>query len=234
MKQDKSLRAKLLDLPVLPAEGLRDCQIRAITNLDKSFKATRPRALIQMATGSGKTFTAVTSIYRLLKFAKAQRVLFLVDTKNLGEQAEQEQEKLQELTGNRSASEIARVLLNAYDPDMILDKARIDNSLSAWDTPTEWQTEAAQEALIREAAVIFTGELVEYVDNVRKIHEQIIDTVNIDRVIFAGWDQQAQDQAQSLIQNFIQFIEAHKDEITALHIFYNQPYQRRGVTYQML
>jgi type I restriction enzyme R subunit len=43
-----------------------------------------------MATGSGKTFTAITAIYRLLKYAKAKRVLFLVDTKNLGEQAEQE------------------------------------------------------------------------------------------------------------------------------------------------
>jgi len=43
-----------------------------------------------MATGSGKTFTAITSIYRLLKYAKAKRILFLVDTKNLGEQAEGE------------------------------------------------------------------------------------------------------------------------------------------------
>jgi type I restriction enzyme R subunit len=43
-----------------------------------------------MATGSGKTFTAITAVYRLLKFAKAERVLFLVDTKGLGEQAEQE------------------------------------------------------------------------------------------------------------------------------------------------
>lgn len=90
LNQGKSLRGRLLDLPDLPTEGLRDCQVRAITNLDQSFKATRPRALIQMATGSGKTFTAVSFIYRLLKFAKAQRVLFLVDTKNLGEQAEQE------------------------------------------------------------------------------------------------------------------------------------------------
>jgi len=146
----------------------------------------------------------------------------------------QEQKKLQELSGDRSAGEIARVLLNAYDLDVILDKARTDNGLSEVDTPTEGQTEAAQKALIREAAVIFTGELVEYVDNVRKVHEQIIDTVNLDRVTFAGWDQQAQDQARSLIQNFSQFIEANKDEITALRIFYNQPYQRRGVTYQMV
>ncbi len=90
LKQDKSLRTRLHDLPALPTDGLRDCQIHAITNLDESFKEARPKALIQMATGSGKTFTAITFIYRLLKYAKAKRILFLVDTKNLGEQAEQE------------------------------------------------------------------------------------------------------------------------------------------------
>lgn len=88
--QEKSLRKRLLDIPALPISGLRDCQITAINNLEQSFKDARPKALIQMATGSGKTFTAITFIYRLLKFAKAKRVLFLVDTKNLGEQAEQE------------------------------------------------------------------------------------------------------------------------------------------------
>ncbi|MDX1937388.1 MAG: type I restriction-modification enzyme R subunit C-terminal domain-containing protein [Flavihumibacter sp.] len=90
LKVDKSLRTRLHDIPALPTEGLRDCQINAITNLEISFKDARPKALIQMATGSGKTFTAITFIYRLLKFAKAKRILFLVDTKNLGEQAEQE------------------------------------------------------------------------------------------------------------------------------------------------
>ena len=89
-KQDKSLRTRLQDIPALPIFGLRDCQITAINNLEQSFKDARPKALIQMATGSGKTFTAITFIYRLLKYAKAKRILFLVDTKNLGEQAEQE------------------------------------------------------------------------------------------------------------------------------------------------
>lgn len=89
-KSEKSLRKRLHDLPALPPQGLRECQINAITKLEKSFKDGRKRALIQMATGSGKTYTAITFIYRLLKFAKAKRVLFLVDTKNLGEQAEQE------------------------------------------------------------------------------------------------------------------------------------------------
>jgi type I restriction enzyme R subunit len=80
-QSEKSLRSGLLDIPELPTLNLRDCQIDAITNLEKSFKDFRPKALVQMATGSGKTFTAITFIYRLLKYAKAKRILFLVDTK---------------------------------------------------------------------------------------------------------------------------------------------------------
>jgi type I restriction enzyme, R subunit len=89
-RQKTSLRERLQQLPDLPVQGLRNCQIRAIINLEKSFRENRPRALVQMATGSGKTFTAITAVYRLLKYADAKRVLFLVDTRNLGEQAEQE------------------------------------------------------------------------------------------------------------------------------------------------
>ncbi len=85
-----SLRGRLQLIPLLNPAGLRDCQIAAIENLEASFKADKPLALIQMATGSGKTYAAITSVYRLLKHADAKRVLFLVDTRNLGEQAEQE------------------------------------------------------------------------------------------------------------------------------------------------
>ena len=88
--QSASLRKRLLRLPKLDPAGLRACQANAAENLEVSLKDDRPRALIQMATGSGKTYTAITSIYRLLKHADAKRVLFLVDTRNLGEQAEQE------------------------------------------------------------------------------------------------------------------------------------------------
>ena len=54
LKQGRSLRDRLQDLPALPTGGMRDCQITAITNLETSFKDNRPRALIQMATGPGK------------------------------------------------------------------------------------------------------------------------------------------------------------------------------------
>lgn len=76
----------LKNMPELIEEGFWPAQIIAVKNLEKSFAENRPRALIQMATGSGKTFTAISFIYRLIKFAKARRVLFLVDRGNLGRQ----------------------------------------------------------------------------------------------------------------------------------------------------
>lgn len=88
--ETKTLRARLADLPVdypLPVQNLRACQVEGITNLEASLAAADPRALIQMATGAGKTYTACSATYRLIKHAGARRVLFLVDRANLGRQA---------------------------------------------------------------------------------------------------------------------------------------------------
>ena len=85
-----TLRGRLRNMPTqfpLITTGLWGAQVEAINNLEKSLAENRPRALIQMATGSGKTFTAVSFVYRLIKHAKAKRVLFLVDRNNLGRQA---------------------------------------------------------------------------------------------------------------------------------------------------
>jgi type I restriction enzyme, R subunit len=90
-----NLRSMLCKMPPLIEEGLWPAQIKAINNLEKSFAENRPRALIQMATGSGKTFTAVNFIYRLIKFADAKRVLFLVDRANLGRQTLKEFQQFQ-------------------------------------------------------------------------------------------------------------------------------------------
>lgn len=125
LKKTKSVRAALQDLDHLPAEGLRECQINAITNLEQSFKQNKPRALIQMATGSGKTFTAITAVYRLLKLKDHQhnsvvrRILFLVDTKNLGEQAEQEFMNYLPNDDNRTFTELYGVhrLKSKHIPD---------------------------------------------------------------------------------------------------------------------
>src|SRR5665647_2982609 len=82
--------ARLQNMPPLIEDGLWPAQIIANRNLEASLKANKPRALVQMATGSGKTFTAISFIYRLIKFAGARRVLFLVDRSNLGRQAKKE------------------------------------------------------------------------------------------------------------------------------------------------
>ena len=118
LSQEKSLRARLHDIPPLDPANLRDCQINAITELEKSFKMAKPRALVQMATGAGKTFTAITSAYRLLKHAKAKRILFLVNTRNLGEQAEQEFLAYTPSDDNRKFTELYSVqrLTSSYVP----------------------------------------------------------------------------------------------------------------------
>ncbi|MFO0916664.1 MAG: type I restriction-modification enzyme R subunit C-terminal domain-containing protein [Pirellulales bacterium] len=83
---DHQLRFNLRNLPELNTDRLWRVQVEAIANLEASLKENRPRSLIQMATGSGKTFTAVNFCYRLIRFGKARRILFLVDRNNLGKQ----------------------------------------------------------------------------------------------------------------------------------------------------
>jgi type I restriction enzyme R subunit len=86
----ETLRRKLTHMPALLPDGLRDCQVDAITALEASLAQDRPRALIQMATGAGKTFTACTFAYRLLAHAGFKRILFLADRANLVRQARDE------------------------------------------------------------------------------------------------------------------------------------------------
>ncbi|MFT4043818.1 MAG: DEAD/DEAH box helicase family protein [Gordonia sp. (in: high G+C Gram-positive bacteria)] len=104
-----TLRARIHTLPELDSDGLRPNQFEAIRGIEKSLKENRPRGLVQMTTGAGKTFTAVTSSYRLLKYARASRVLFLVDRNNLGEQAEGEFENFVPRDDGRRFGEIYNV-----------------------------------------------------------------------------------------------------------------------------
>ena len=88
-----TFRARLKAMPPLDERGLWGKQAEAIRNLEQSLAEDRPRSLIQMATGSGKTFTAANVCYRLIKHADAKRILFLVDRSNLGKQAKLEFDK---------------------------------------------------------------------------------------------------------------------------------------------
>ena len=154
LKQEDSLRARLKKFPTLNSSGLRDCQVNAIINLEESFGSNKPRALVQMATGAGKSYCAVTSVYRLLKFAKAKRILFLVDTRNLGKQIEQEFQAYKPNDDKRLFTElytVQRLRSNFIDPSAqvcistiqrmysILKGKELDESLED-DSPYESKT----------------------------------------------------------------------------------------------
>ena len=121
LSRDDTIRNNMKHFPPFDITGFRKCQITAIQNLDASFADNRPKALVQMATGSGKTFTAITAAYRLLKFGKMRRILFLVDTKSLGEQAEREFLAYKPNDDNRSFAQLygVRRLNSSYIPNDI-------------------------------------------------------------------------------------------------------------------
>jgi type I restriction enzyme R subunit len=147
---------------------------------------------------------------------------------------EKEAGQFKQKSKGKPIGEVVKDLLHAYDPDMIESVARREFNLTAEDIPTQQQLGDAQDKLITKAASTFTGELNTFIENVRKVHEQIIDIINPDTVEFAGWDGQAKDQAAQLVQDFRTYIETYKDEITSLQIFYNQPYRRKELTYSMI
>lgn len=119
LQASDTIRNNMKHFPPLDPVGFRDCQINAINNMDVSFADNRPRALVQMATGAGKTFTAITEAYRLLKYGKMNRILFLVDTKSLGEQAEREFLAYTPSDDTRSFSQLygVRRLKSSYIPN---------------------------------------------------------------------------------------------------------------------
>ncbi len=141
--QGDTLRARLRTFPALPSDGLRECQFKAINNLERSFGEARPRALIQMATGSGKTYTAVNFCYRLKKYAKAKRILFLVDRNNLGKQTLQEFQKYVTPDDGRKFTElytVQRLTSGYFDPvsDVCISTIqRVYSMLSGREVPDE-------------------------------------------------------------------------------------------------
>ncbi len=109
VQQPDTLRGRLRTMPPMINDKLWGPQVQAINNLEQSLAQDKPRALVQMATGSGKTFTAVNFIYRLISQAGAKRVLFLVDRNNLGKQANNEFAQFETPDDGRKFSELYNI-----------------------------------------------------------------------------------------------------------------------------
>jgi type I restriction enzyme R subunit len=119
VQADKPLRTWLRQMPAVPESGLWPKQLIAIRNLEKSLHLGKPKALIQMATGSGKTFTAANIAYRLIKHGRARRACFLVDRTNLGMQTLKEFQQFQPHEERHTFDRIYNIAFpqrNRFDP----------------------------------------------------------------------------------------------------------------------
>ena len=146
--EPRTLRERLKDdLPLLEKGRLRDCQFEAIINLEASLKEARPRALIQMATGSGKTYAAVSAAYRLIRFSGIKRVLFLVDRRNLGRQALREFQSYTPPDDNSKFTELYNVqhlASNTIDPVSQVCITTLQRLYSMLKGETDYETEVEE------------------------------------------------------------------------------------------
>ena len=147
-------------------------------------------------------------------------------------------DKVEELAG-KPLPQLARDLLTAIDPDAINKQALVNAKQAeitrSEETLTENERQIAKEQLIDQACETFDNpETREIIESARREREQLIDHINLDTVSYSGYSSQAADNAEKVIKTFKEFIEQHKDDIQALSFFYQQPYQRRGLTFAML
>jgi len=148
--EPEQLRGMLGRLPELDQGRLWRVQFKAIRNLERSLAHGRPRSLIQMATGSGKTFTAVSACYRLVKHAKAKRILFLVDRNNLGRQTLNEFQQFRDPTSGYTFAEefvVQRLKGNAIDAASKVVITTIQRLYSILKGEAEYDPENEEESL---------------------------------------------------------------------------------------
>ena len=142
-----------------------------------------------------------------------------------------EREQFKEKVG-ATAGCVAERLLNAFDADIIFEQAQKNTGVSE---STEEQIKVAQRELVQAAVAPFHNpDIRDYIENVRRNHDQIIDSVNLDSVIFAGFDVQQEKNVNKVISSFHTFIEENKDEIVALRIIYDAAYKERPMVIEKL
>ena len=190
LKETQTLRGRLQTMPSVIEDGLRDCQIEAVTELEKSMANNHPRALVQMATGAGKTFTACTLSYRLLAHAGFKRILFLADRANLVRQTRDEYLAFRPPGTGRSFSEIYNVQKlggAGLDKDAQIVVSTIQRVYSVL-TGKELD-ETAEEASSFEQASADTERLVSYNPSIPIESFDLVITDECHRSIYGTWRQ---------------------------------------------
>ena len=145
-----------------------------------------------------------------------------------------ERHRIKEQAGGVELTAIVGNLLAAIDPDRIDAKAREIDPPVGEDDPAPAAVDNARDLLATDAASVFTGGLIDLIDSIRRDKEQTIDHDSLDTVQRAGWEGDAEENALALVHDFREYLEANRDQIEALTIFYSQPHRRREVTFPMI
>jgi type I restriction enzyme R subunit len=178
-----------------------------------------------VAMGSRDDDTVLSLANRLVRLAK-----------QLDDKA---QARIEKASGGIPMAELGKGLIAALDPDAIvqtaLATAQANGITRSEDTLLPAEIEAARAERVAAACAPFDQPaLRDEIENARREREQLIDHINLDQVTFSGFSEQAEAQAKAVIQTFADYLKQHKDEIAALDFFYQQPYQRRALTFAMI
>jgi type I restriction enzyme, R subunit len=150
---------------------------------------------------------------------------------------EKEKNTFLQKAGGRSLNQVVKQLLHAHDPDTLEQETLRVQALNPGAAPAdiEAQVRERHEQIVAQAVAVFHDyKLRDFVLDVRKKYDQLIDHINPDELVTIGWVKDNKAEAENLIQDFRSWIEAHKTEITALQLFYGQPYGRRELTSRMM
>ncbi len=147
-----------------------------------------------------------------------------------------ERAQFTELAGGRTLRQTVKKLLNAYDPDVIEGaRTQVQSELrgQAPEVISAAETQAELDLQI-DAARIFNGKLTDYLENVRRVHSQVIDSVSRDRVLRSEADSFSAERSAEVRSQFEAYLREHTEEFTALRIYFNEPRRRREVTFRMI
>jgi type I restriction enzyme R subunit len=200
---------------------------RGVRSLDAdSLKRVTLKDLLQgVAMGSRDDDTVLSLANRLVRL-----------NKQLDDKAKA---RIEKVSGGVSVGELGKALIHALDPDAIVQAALATAKANGFTRDEEsllpQEIEAARAARVAAACAHFDKpELRDEIESARREREQVIDHVNLDQVTFSGFSEAAEGEARAVIQRFTDYIQQHKDEIAALSFFYQQPYQRRALTFEMI
>lgn len=185
-------RRRVRELPSLQTGRLWYAQIEAITNLEQSLAMNKPRALIQMATGSGKTYTAVNYIYRLIRYGKVRRVLFLVDRSNLARQTLKEFQQFSTPDDGRKFTELYNVqhlTSNALDDVSKVCITTIQRLYSILRGESELDPDIEERSMFEEDNTSGTPKTVDYNPHIPIEYFDVIVTDECHRSIYNLWRQ---------------------------------------------